>query len=210
MVGDARLKANTQILNTKRRRAWNEKISASRKTTPSTSPMPQAALPLVETTGSSLCSATLPMPQAAFPLVDVAGPSSSRDRIDAVFYTEEECVECEQRADDRKASLADQSATSRKFELLDVCMESDDTDRGTEYVIVDMKVLQELFASPACGKCGMATVGLSKCEGEAVPAWQCKLVLTCFELQFRRESIFFSTSRRGSQDYALRDQLEGE
>ncbi|KAM7306501.1 hypothetical protein ISCGN_010204 [Ixodes scapularis] len=159
MAGDARLKASTQRLNTKRRRAWNKKTSASRKTTPSTSLMPQAALPLVDATGPSLCSTASPMPQAAFPLVDVAGPSLSWDRIDTVFYTEEECVEREQRVDDGKASLADQSATSRKFELLDVCMESDDTDRGTEYVIVDMTVLQELFASTAYGKCGMATEG---------------------------------------------------
>ncbi|CAN7983167.1 unnamed protein product [Ixodes pacificus] len=190
MAGDARLKANTQRLNTKRRRAWNKKTSASRKTTPLTSPMPQAALPLGDATGSSLCSTTSPMPQAAFPLVDVAGPSSSRDRIDTVFYTEEECVEREQRADDRKASLADQSATSRKFELLDVCMESDDTDHGTEYVIVDMKVLQELFASTACGKCGMATVGLSKCE-ERQYGLAVKLVLTCSSCDFA-ESRFSS------------------
>ncbi|CAN7947863.1 unnamed protein product [Ixodes hexagonus] len=130
------------------------------------------------------------MPQAAFPLVDVAGPSSFRDRIDTVFYTEEECVEREQRADDRKASLADQSATSRKFELLDVCMESDDTDRGTEYVIVDIKVLQEFFASTACGKCRMATVELSKCE-ERQYGLAVKLVLTCTSCDFA-ESRFSS------------------
>ncbi|KAM7311103.1 hypothetical protein ISCGN_008011 [Ixodes scapularis] len=152
--------------------------------------MPQAALPLVDATGPGLCSTASPMPQAAFPLVDVAGPSSSRDRIDTVFYTEEECVEREQRADDRKASLADQSATSRKFELLDVCMESDDTYRGTEYVIVDMTVLQELFASTACGKCGMATVGLPKCT-ERQYGLAVKLVLTCSSCDFA-ESRFFS------------------
>ncbi|KAM7298992.1 hypothetical protein ISCGN_019559 [Ixodes scapularis] len=88
------------------------------------------------------------------------------------------------------ASFADQSATSRKFELLDVCIESDDTDRGTEYVIVDMKVLQELFASTACGKCGMATVGLSKCE-ERQYGLAVKLVLTCSSCDFA-ESRFCS------------------
>ncbi|KAG0415010.1 hypothetical protein HPB47_007815 [Ixodes persulcatus] len=190
MARDTRLKANTQRLNTKRRRAWNKKASTSRKTTPSTSPMPQAAPPLVDATGSSLCSTTSPMPQAAFPLVDVAGPSSSRDRMGTVFYTEEGYVEREQRADDRKASLADQSATSQKFELLDVCMESGNTDRGTEYVIVDMKVLQELFASTACGKCGITTVGLSKCE-ERQYGLAVKLVLTCSTCDFA-ESRFSS------------------
>ncbi|CAN7982563.1 unnamed protein product, partial [Ixodes pacificus] len=103
--------------------------------------------------------------------------------IDTVFYTEEECVEREQRADDRKTSLADQSATSRKFELLDVCMESDDTDCGTEYVIADMKVLQELLAYTACRKCGMATVGLSKSE-EKQYGLAVKLVLTCSSCDF--------------------------
>lgn len=74
-----------------------------------------------------------------------------------MFYTEEELVEREAVAANVKASLAEKSATSRKFDLLNVSLASDSGDRGTEFVIVDMEVLCKLFASATCSKCWRGT-----------------------------------------------------
>lgn len=89
---------------------------------------------------------------------------------------------------DAKSSLAEKSVTLRKFELLDISLASDDDDRGPKYVIVDMEVLQKLFASTTCCKCGMATVELRR---EAVqPSGEVRAHM--LKLLFCRAPLFIS------------------
>lgn len=71
----------------------------------------------------------------------MTGPSTRAERVDTMFYTDEACTEREEHAKSVKSSLADVSATSRKFDLLDVSMASDN-DHGTEFFVVNMQVLQ--------------------------------------------------------------------
>lgn len=107
----------------------------------------------------------------------MTGPSTRAERVDTMFYTDEACAEREEHAKSVKSSLADVSATSREFDLLDVSMASDDNDHGTEFFVVNVQVLQ-MFFKTTCTQCGTVSLQFSKCNqrqyGQAV-----KLELTC-------------------------------
>lgn len=63
---------------------------------------------------------------------DVPGPSLRTECMDRVLHTEEECAERKERAKNTQSFFAEISATSQKFNLLDVSMASDDNnDRCT-------------------------------------------------------------------------------
>lgn len=126
---------------------------------------------------------TSAFPHVASAPTDAAKPSLRVQRLDTVFFTEAECAGREKCADNAKTSLAKKSATSRKFELMNVSTVSVDDDRGTEYIIVDMSILKKLFASTSCSKCGMASVQLAKCSGREY-GLAVKLVLTCSNCDF--------------------------
>lgn len=59
-----------------------------------------------------------------------------------------------------------------------------------------MKVLQKLFASTTCVRCGMATVGLSKCNKRQY-GLTVKPVLTCSSCNFTRH-LFLSPQVAGA------------
>lgn len=80
--------------------------------------------------------------------------SSRAECADTVFYTDEACAEHEEHAKSVNSLLADISATSRNFDLLDVSMASDNNDHGTEFIVVDMKILRKFFYVTTCTQCG--------------------------------------------------------
>lgn len=85
---------------------------------------------------------------------DGFGPGASR--LDSHFYTASESAQRASRADEMKQDLAAKSATQRKFDLLNVTVEDKETDFGTQFVIVDLNVLNVFFATTKCEQCGMA------------------------------------------------------
>ncbi|SCV66419.1 hypothetical protein ANAPC5_01397 [Anaplasma phagocytophilum] len=114
-----------------------------------------------------------------------ATPSTSGlsgNRIDTMYFTAEDEVE------ETKRRLAAQSATQRKFNLLNVDLENTATERGTEFIIVDMAVLNEFFWRTKCGQCGASTVTLKK-EGKDYGLAH-KLVLVCSTCQVREQHFF--------------------
>lgn len=209
MARDDRLKVSTRKACSKRRRAWNKHI-ASKKVpasvaAPAVSPDVCAAEPCSSTAEpcSSTSTARSPPLDAAGASScaehidnNVAGPSTRAERVDTVFYTDEACAEREEHAKSVKSSLADVSATSRKFDLLNVSMASDDNDHGTEFIIVDMQVLQKFFFKTTCTQCGTVSLQFSKCNqrqyGLAV-----KLELTCANCDFAKRH--FSSPRVDGQ-----------
>ncbi|KAH9361332.1 hypothetical protein HPB48_006894 [Haemaphysalis longicornis] len=64
--------------------------------------------------------------------------SANQDRIDTVYYTAGESAERAKHAADVKKCLASQSATERKFKLLDREPASESSESGTEFVIVNL------------------------------------------------------------------------
>ncbi|XP_070395670.1 uncharacterized protein [Dermacentor albipictus] len=127
-------------------------------------------------------TSTSAFPHVASVPTDAAEPSSRAQRFDTVFFTEAECAGREKYADNIKTSFAKKSATSRKFELMNVGTASEDDDRGTEY-IVHLSVLKKMFVSTSCSKCGMTTLQLAKCS-EREYGLAVKLELTCSNCDF--------------------------
>lgn len=81
------------------------------------------------------------------------GPSSCANCTDTVFYTKDELVEHEAVAENMKASLVKKTAISRKCDLLDVSLASDDGDHDAQFIIGNMEVLRKMFASETCITC---------------------------------------------------------
>ncbi|KAH6945438.1 hypothetical protein HPB50_008449 [Hyalomma asiaticum] len=168
MARDTRLKVSTRKACSKKRRAWNKSVASKKVATsvapPAVSPVGSRTEPCATTSTSVRSQPHLPPLECAGASSsaehiddNVPGPSSRAERVDTVFYTDEACAEREERAKRVKSSLADISATSRKFDLLDVSMASDDNDHGTEFIVVGMEVLRKFFCATTCTQCG--TVG---------------------------------------------------
>ncbi|CAN7947575.1 unnamed protein product [Ixodes pacificus] len=81
--------------------------------------------------------------------------ASTSHQIDTRFYTPEENAQRSERASDVKRDIENKSATQRKFDLLDVNFADVDGGAGTDFVVIDMAVLEGLFAKTTCGECGM-------------------------------------------------------
>ncbi|KAH6947394.1 hypothetical protein HPB50_018549 [Hyalomma asiaticum] len=137
------------------RHAWNKSIASKKvptsATPPAVSPVVCMAEPCATTSTSVRSQPRLPPLESAGAsssterIDNVPGPSSHTKHVDTVFYTDEACAEREERAKSVKSSLVDISATSRKFDLLDVSMASDDNDHGMEFIVGGMEVLRKFF-----------------------------------------------------------------
>ncbi|KAM7293982.1 hypothetical protein ISCGN_023533, partial [Ixodes scapularis] len=66
----------------------------------------------------------------------------------------------------------------RKFNLLEVNGSCQTSNAGTQFVIVDMKVPNDLFAHARCGSCGVGSLTLSKAADKEY-GLAIKLVLVC-------------------------------
>lgn len=136
MPGDVRIKRTTrQAYGKRRKRAWN----AGKKTASTTSPVASETEDFSESPAVESFSAS-----------GVSEPSSgsssaNQDRIDTVYYTAGESAERAKHAADVKMRLASQSATERKFKLLDREPASESSESGTEFVIVDLDVINSFF-----------------------------------------------------------------
>ncbi|KAH8028134.1 hypothetical protein HPB51_013181 [Rhipicephalus microplus] len=89
----------------------------------------------------------------------VSGSSSGttgtiQGRVDTTFYSADEFAECSIRAANLKESLASQCATARKFELLDIQLEGDDKENGTQFAFVDIEAIDSLFGLLPFPECG--------------------------------------------------------
>lgn len=89
------------------------------------------------------------------PEVDDVHPSTSHVyRVDTVFYMHGEVAQLRERSESDKRCLDEKSATQRQFELLHANLQSEETVKGTNF-IVDLKILNDLFSSFAmCASCG--------------------------------------------------------
>lgn len=109
---------------------------------------------------------------------DVAGPSASKNfRIDTVFYTPNQCTAHSEQSDGAKRKLAGQSAKQCKFELLDANLSHEKLKPDMDFVVVDMTVLNNLFAKTLLAKCGMQPFMIGKSNRQFRLA--VKLELTC-------------------------------
>ncbi|CAN8008567.1 unnamed protein product [Ixodes pacificus] len=140
MPGDLRLKTTTrQAYGKKRKRPWNARQKASKKDTLPGSPVePEKE----DSAGTSFASHPV-APGVNASSVHVSG--ASKDGIDTVYYSVEESAECATNAANVMERLASQSATERKFKLLDVNLVSDGDDSGTDFMIVDMSVINSFL-----------------------------------------------------------------
>lgn len=184
MPGDERLKKTTRHAYGKRkRRPPNPK---SRGATSGRSTSGRSTQP------DENCSP--PVPPDQLPLESRPGPSTSF-RLDTTYYTAEEIAARAEHANQIKRGLETKSATQRKFDLLEVDLEHSEEEAGTEFVVVDMAMLRDLFAHVKCGKCGLAAPDLRKADrqyGLAV-----KLEVTCSVCKHRVER-FSSPRTEGS------------
>ncbi|KAH7952586.1 hypothetical protein HPB52_024184 [Rhipicephalus sanguineus] len=183
MTGDARLKKKTrQAYGKKQRRPWNapQKKADNVRVRPSS---PDAAEVMHSDDGAQprapVVSETVHSPGLSCStssdcyVVGSSGTSSNvQDRIDTTFYSVDESAQCARNAASLKASLASQCATERKFKLLDVDLEDDGKENGTEFCIIDLAVIDSLLRLFACPECGMqravlATLKHMSCTDEA-------------------------------------------
>ncbi|KAG0415448.1 hypothetical protein HPB47_007390 [Ixodes persulcatus] len=118
-----------------------------------------------------------------------------RDRMfGAPFYTPEENAQRSERASDVKRDIENKSATKQKFDLLDVNFADVDGGAGTDFVVIDMAVLEGLFARTTCGECGMP-VKLTKSARQYGLAVKLELSCTGCDL---REARFSSPTVEGA------------
>ncbi|MDD9361350.1 MAG: hypothetical protein PV344_00215 [Anaplasma sp.] len=88
--------------------------------------------------------------------------------------------------------MGGKSVTERKFDLLNVTRENEEVDSGTQFLIVDLKVLNTFFASTKCGQCGSAAPTPEKSKGQQY-GLAVKLELSCPACDFSEEH--FSSPR---------------
>ncbi|KAH7961600.1 hypothetical protein HPB52_010718 [Rhipicephalus sanguineus] len=185
--GDRRLKVTTrEAFGKRRKRPWNARPKAAR-------PVMLPELTAAALSGGSAGSSSKLQPNTCG--VSASSPPSSRvgaDRIDTAFFTADESSERATTAGNVKARLASKSATERKFELLGVEMEDDVNDSGTEFLVVDLSVVQEIIGLMQCPECGEKTATLSK-DPTKEYGLCVKLVLECFTCEMRAER--FSSPR---------------
>ncbi|CAN7942945.1 unnamed protein product [Ixodes pacificus] len=187
MPGDLRLKTTTrQAYGKKRKRPWNARQKASKKDMLPGSPVE----PEKEDSAGTSFASHPGAPGVNASSVHVSG--ASKDRIDTVYYSVEESAECAANAANVKQRLASQSATERKFKLLDVNLVSDGDDSGTDFMIVDMSVINSFLGLMPCPECGAKTVTVSKAPGKEYGLCA-KLVLACSTCDLREEQ--FSSPR---------------
>ncbi|KAG0416132.1 hypothetical protein HPB47_006695 [Ixodes persulcatus] len=187
MPGDSRLKESTRrSFGKKTRRAWNK-----RKTSPASAPLRSAPLPnALDLSGAS----------ASLPVDDAAASSSGTDGssfagttcVDSTYYSTAEQAQRAERSEQCKHVLSGKSATQWKFDLLEVNGSCLTSDAGTQFVIVDMKVLNDLFAHARCGSCGAGSLTLSKAADKEY-GLAVKLVLVCSTCSFQKKQ--FSSPR---------------
>ncbi|KAG0423630.1 hypothetical protein HPB47_000600 [Ixodes persulcatus] len=165
----------------RKRRAWNKSSTESTVTLP-------AAVSQEVLLPAAASFSPAPGPDTG---VDSAVGGSTL-RVDTHFFSPDESAERAARVDKRKQELAAKSATERKFDLLNVTRENEEVDSGTQFIIVDLKVLNTFFASTKCGQCGSAAPALKKSKGQQY-GLAVKLELTCPACDFRVEH--FSSPR---------------
>lgn len=187
MPGDSRLKPSTQrAFGSRKKRPWNKKQQAA-----ATSASPGPAVP---------DSLDPPGTSSTLPDDDTAGPSCSTNRIsdrgtlrvDAVYYSSTEQAQRVERSAQAKSVLSEKSATQRKFDLLGVSADYQTADAGTQFVIVDLKVLNNFFAQAKCGTCGAGSLRLSKATDKEY-GLAVKLLLVCENCDFEQKQ--FSSPR---------------
>ncbi|KAL1417675.1 hypothetical protein MTO96_026641 [Rhipicephalus appendiculatus] len=200
MTGDACLKKKTrQAYGKKRRHPWNAPQKKADNVRPSSPDAAEAlhsdddAQPRAPVVSETVHSPELSCSISSDCLVVGSSRTSSniQDRIDTAFYSEDEFAECARNAASLKASLASKCATERKFKLLDVDLENDGKENGTEFGIVDLAVIDLLFRLVACPECGEKSLSFSK--GKREYGLCAKLVVTCSSCDFREER--FSSPR---------------
>lgn len=185
MPGDERLKTTTRHAYGKRKRRPPSAKSRGATSGRSTQPDENCSPPRI--------ASPVPSPDQ-LPAESRPGPSTSY-RLDTRYYTAEEIAARAEHADEVKRGLETKSATQRKFDLLEVDLEHSEEDSGTDFVVVDMAMLKDLFAHVKCGKCGLAAPDLRKADrqyGLAV-----KLEVTCSVCKHRVER-FSSPRTEGS------------
>ncbi|CAN7946066.1 unnamed protein product [Ixodes pacificus] len=187
MPGDSRLKESTRrTFGRKTRRAWNKRKTSPASAPPRSAPPPNAL--------------DLPGASASLPVDDAAASSSGTDgssfagttRVDSTYYSTAEQAQRAERSEQSKHVLSGKSATQRKFDLLEVNGSCQTSDAGTQFVIVDMKVLNDLFAHARCGSCGVGSLTLSKAADKEY-GLAVKLVLVCSTCDFQKKQ--FSSPR---------------
>ncbi|KAH7968877.1 hypothetical protein HPB52_012107 [Rhipicephalus sanguineus] len=147
MPGDSRLKPSTQrAFGSRKKRAWNKKAPAT--SAPSAAELESRPDPL-DLPGTSTD--------------DTVGPSSTSEtlRVDAAYYSTAEQAQRVERSAQTKTVLSGKSATQRKFDL-GVSAECQTGDAGTDFLLVDMKVLNNFFAQAKCDKCDAKSLSVRK------------------------------------------------
>ncbi|KAM7288958.1 putative poly [ADP-ribose] polymerase, partial [Ixodes scapularis] len=145
MPDDARLKSSTrQAFRRKRKRSWNKKPKLSAASAPPRSAPPDA-LDLPETSAGDIATPCSSGSLSSF---------ASAVRVDTAYYSTAEQAQRVARSDECKGALSEKSATQRKFDLLGVTTGGQTRDAGTQFIVVDMKALNDLFAQAKCGSCG--------------------------------------------------------
>ncbi|KAH7955980.1 hypothetical protein HPB52_005313 [Rhipicephalus sanguineus] len=159
MPGDSRLKPSTQrAFGSRKKRAWNKKAPAT--SAPSAAELESRPDPL-DLPGTSTD--------------DTVGPSSTSEtlRVDAAYYSTAEQAQRVERSAQTKTVLSGKSATQRKFDLLGVSAECQTGDAGTDFLLVDMKVLNNFFAQAKCDKCDAKSLSVRKATDKEYGLAQC-------------------------------------
>ncbi|KAH7944240.1 hypothetical protein HPB52_017577 [Rhipicephalus sanguineus] len=164
MPGDSRLKPSTQrAFGSRKKRAWNKKAPAT--SAPSAAELESRPDPL-DLPGTSTD--------------DTVGPSSTSEtlRVDAAYYSTAEQAQRVERSAQTKTVLSGKSANQRKFDLLGVSAECQTGDAGTDFLLVDMKVLNNFFAQAKCDKCDAKSLSVRKATDKEYGLAVCALKVT--------------------------------
>ncbi|KAH7976854.1 hypothetical protein HPB52_020649 [Rhipicephalus sanguineus] len=125
---------------------------------------------------------------------DTVGPSSTSEtlRVDAAYYSTAEQAQRVERSAQTKTVLSGKSATQRKFDLLGVSAECQTGDAGTDFLLVDMKVLNNFFAQAKCDKCDAKSLSVRKATDKEY-GLAVKLIFSCSSCDFEKKQ--FSSPR---------------
>ncbi|KAM7293084.1 hypothetical protein ISCGN_026214 [Ixodes scapularis] len=183
MPDDARLKLSTrQAFGRKRKRPWDKKPKLSAASAPPRSAPPDA-LDLPETSAGDIATPCSSGSLSSF---------ASADRVGTAYYSTAEQAQRVAQSDECKRALSEKSATQRKFDLLGVTTGGQTRDAGTQFIVVDMKAFNDLFAQAKCGSCGAGTLTLSKATDKEY-GLAVKLLLVCATCEFEKKQ--FSSPR---------------
>lgn len=92
----------------------------------------------------------------------VFSSSECKVRVDSTYYSTTEKAQRAQQEEQCKHAVSEKSATQCKFRLLGINARGQTKDAKRQFIVVNIELLNDLFAQRKCGTCGAGTLTITK------------------------------------------------